>query len=170
MSPTSSWRFTTPSTQSRGDMSLTDTRSMRLRMPPPMLRRHEEGMSTSAAAIEAAYQVLFALLPDQQTYLNTQYAGSMGAIPNGAGKTNGQIVGQASASTLLALRAGDGLGAKLPYTWPLAPVPGVWIPTPPAFAKPQTPWLGQMRPFTFDDPAMFLPDEPPPDLSSDTWA
>ena len=123
-----------------------------------------------AAAIEAAYQVLFALLPDQQMYLNTQYAGSMGAIPNGAGKTIGQIAGQASASTLLALRAGDGLGAKVPYTWPLAPVPGVWIPTPPAFAKPQTPWLGQMRPFTFDDPAMFLPDEPPPDLSSDTWA
>jgi hypothetical protein len=27
-----------------------------------------------------------------------------------------------------------------------------------------------MRPFTFDDPAQFLPDEPPPNLLSDTWA
>jgi hypothetical protein len=27
-----------------------------------------------------------------------------------------------------------------------------------------------MRPFTFSDPAQFLPDEPPPDLLSATWA
>ena len=57
----------------------------------------------------------------------------------------------------------------MPYSFPSSPVPGVWIKTPPGFLAPQTPWVGQMRPFTFDDPAKFLP-EPPPDLGSDTWA
>lgn len=56
----------------------------------------------------------------------------------------------------------------MPYSFPSVPVPGVWILTPGATA-PQTPWVGQMRPFTFDDPARFLP-EPPPDLGSDTWS
>jgi len=56
----------------------------------------------------------------------------------------------------------------VPYSFPSVPVPGVWILTPGATA-PQTPWVGQMRPFTSDDPAQFLP-EPPPDLGSDTWA
>jgi hypothetical protein len=68
----------------------------------------------------------------------------------------------------MGIRAGDGLAANVPYSFPSVPVPGVWILTPGATA-PQTPWVGQMRPFTFDDPARFLP-EPPPDLGSDTWA
>ena len=33
-----------------------------------------------------------------------------------------------------------------------------------------TPWAGQMRPFTFDNPAQFLPHEPPPPLKSREWA
>ena len=125
--------------------------------------------SPDAAAIEAAYQVLSAVLPDQSDYLDTQHAQALAAIPDGLAKTNGVLLGKASADALLTLRTGDGLGANVLYSWPTSPVPGVWIPTPPAFAKPQTPWLGQMRPFTFDNPAKFLPQEPPPDLSSPTW-
>jgi hypothetical protein len=127
------------------------------------------GADADAAAVEAAYRTLLAFLPDQQTYLSTQYVSSMAVIPSGPAKTNGQMVGQASAAALIALRAGDGLGAKVPYSYPSSPVPGVWILTPGATA-PQTPWLGQMRPFTFDDPAKFLPNEPPPNLMSETWA
>jgi PAP2 superfamily len=127
------------------------------------------GASEEAAAIEAAYRTLLYLLPDRAAFLNAQYASSLGAIPNGLEKTNGQIVGLASANALIALRAGDGRGANVPYTFPSTPVAGVWILTPGATA-PQTPWVGQMRPFTFDDPAQFLPDEPPPDLLSYTWA
>lgn len=128
------------------------------------------GASADAAAVEAAYDTLVYLLPDQYAYLNAQYLASLAGIPDGQAKTDGQSVGLASASALIALRAGDGRGANVPYSWPPYPVAGIWIPTPPGFLNPQTPWVGQMRPFTFDDPAQFLPDEPPPDLLSSTWA
>ena len=126
------------------------------------------GASADAAAIEAAYRVLLYLFPDQAAFLFTHYNNSLAAIPDGPDKANGQILGQASASALIALRAGDGRAANVPYSFPSSPVPGVWILTP-GTTVPQTPWVGQMRPFTFDDPAQFLP-EPPPDLLSDDWA
>jgi PAP2 superfamily len=126
-----------------------------------------EGASADAAAVEAAYRTLVHLFPDQSVLLDAQYNLSLSAIPDGPAKTNGQMLGQASSSTLIALRVNDGLGASVPYTYPSTPVPGVWILTPGATA-PQTPWVGQMRPFTFDNPAQFLPDAPP-DLGSKTW-
>jgi len=125
------------------------------------------GASADAAAIEAAYRTLVYLLPDRAGFLSADYNTALAAIANGPDKTNGQIVGLDSANALIALRAGDGRGANVPYSFPSSPVPGVWILTPGATA-PQTPWLGQMRPFTFDDPAQFLP-EPPPSLLSQTW-
>jgi hypothetical protein len=128
------------------------------------------GASGDAATVEAAYRMSIYLLPDQSSYLDSQYAASLAEIPDGQSKADGQAVGLASTNALIALRQGDGLGVPWPYSWPPSPVPGVWIPTPPSFSNPQTPWLGQMRPFTFDDPAQFLPDEPPPDLLSQTWA
>jgi hypothetical protein len=126
------------------------------------------GASADAAAIEAAYRMLLHLFPDQAAFLFAQYNNSLAAIPDGPDKANGQIVGQASASALITLRAGDGRAANVPYSFPSTPLPGVWILTP-GITAPQTPWVGQMRPFTFDDPAQFLPEEPP-DLLSDTWA
>jgi PAP2 superfamily len=130
------------------------------------------GASADAAAIQAAYEVLSQLFPDQQAYLDGRYNDPLvgiASIPNSPAKTDGQMLGHASASALMTLRAGDGRGASVPYSFPSIPVPGVWIRTPPGFLAPQTPWVGQMRPFTFDDPAQFLP-EPPPDLGSQTWA
>lgn len=130
------------------------------------------GSSPEAAAIQAAYETLLQLFSDQKSYLDGRYNDSLvgiPSVPDGPAKTNGQLVGHASAIALMALRAGDGRGATVPYSFPSIPVPGVWIRTPPGFLAPQTPWVGQMRPFTFDDPAQFLP-EPPPDLGSDTWA
>jgi hypothetical protein len=126
------------------------------------------GTSADAAVIEASYRTLLYLLPDQSAFLTAQYDSSLAAIPDGDAKTHGQMLGLASANALIALRANDGRGASVPYTFPSVPTPGVWILTPGATA-PQTPWVGQMRPFTFDDPVQFLP-EPPPDLGSDTWA
>jgi len=130
------------------------------------------GASADAAAIEAAYQTLIRVLPDQKQYLDTQYGDPLvgiASIPNGSAKTDGQNLGFVSAITLLTLRANDGRGANVPYSFPSMVVPGVWIPTPPGFLAPATPWAGQMQQFTFDDPGQFLP-EPPPDLSSQTWA
>lgn len=123
--------------------------------------------SVDAAVIEASYRTLLYLLPDQAAFLTMQYDSALAAIPDGDAKTQGQILGQSSAATLIGLRKGDGRGASVPYTFPSAPTPGVWILTPGA-TSPQTPWIGQMRPFTFDASSRFLP-EPPPDLGSDTW-
>src|SRR4029079_8574126 len=39
--------------------------------------------------------------------------------------------------------------------------PGMWIPTPPAFANPQTPFLQFVTPFGYDNPARFRPHAPP---------
>jgi hypothetical protein len=127
------------------------------------------GASADAAAIEAAYRMLVYLLPDRFAALTTSYTASLATIPDGAAKLDGQAVGLASANDLIALRAGDGLGGPWPYSFPSSPVPGVWILTPGSTA-PATPWVGQMRPFTFDDPSEFMPDEPPPALTSQTWA
>lgn len=126
------------------------------------------GASADAAVVEASYRTLLYLLPDQAAFLNDRYQSSLAAIPDGEGKTKGQMLGLASANELIARRTSDGRGASVPYVFPSVPVPGVWILTPGATA-PQTPWVGQMRPFTFEDPSEFLP-EPPPDLGSDTWA
>ena len=68
------------------------------------------------------------------------------------------------------MRTGDGRGANVPYTYPTSPEPGVWIPTPPAFVPPATPWVGQMVPFTMQSASQFLPVNGPPDLGSRQWA
>jgi hypothetical protein len=126
------------------------------------------GASAAAAAIEASYRTLLYLLSDQEAFLTTKYDSAIAMVPEGDAKNKGQMLGLASANTLIALRAGDGRGASVTYSFPSVPTPGVWILTPGSTA-PQTPWVGQMQPFTFDNPARFLP-EPPPDLGSDTWA
>ena len=127
------------------------------------------GASADAAVVEAAYRVLAYLLPDRAIPLAAAYTTSMAMIPDGQSKIDGQAVGLASAEDLIALRSGDGRGVPWPYSFPSSPVPGVWMLTPGATA-PATPWIGQMRPFTFDDPAQYRPDEPPPALGSQTWA
>lgn len=127
------------------------------------------GASADAAAIEAAYRMLLHLLPDRATQLTTAYMAAIASLPQNQATLDGQAVGLASAEAMITERTGDGLGVPWPYHFPSSPVPGVWILTPGAVA-PATPWLGQMRPFTFDDPSEFLPDEGPPALSSITWA
>ena len=68
---------------------------------------------------------------------------------------------------VISARAGDGLEASITYTPGTGP--GAWIPTPPAFAAPATPWLGQMRPFTMKAASDYLPDAPKA-LTSETWS
>ena len=48
------------------------------------------------------------------------------------------------------------------------PGPGVWRLTPPAFAAPQTPWVGSVQPFVLRNAAQFQPPPPPP-LTSQRW-
>jgi PAP2 superfamily len=125
------------------------------------------GASVEAAVAAAAYTTLDFHFPDQSATLTAQYNWALATLPD-TGKADGIAAGIAAANQLIALRANDGHGANVPYTYPSAPTPGVWIPTPPAFAPPITPWMGQMVPFTMRSASQFLP-EPPFSLSSTEW-
>jgi len=125
--------------------------------------------SKEAAVIEAAYRTLAQLFPDQVSNLTMQYNAALAAIPDTMAKMNGMQTGLAASDSILSLRSGDGRGAMVPYTWPSVPTPGVWIPTPPAFAAPALPWLSKMVPFTMSSPSEFRP-EPPFSLTSQEWA
>ncbi|HZQ53958.1 MAG TPA: vanadium-dependent haloperoxidase [Bryobacteraceae bacterium] len=105
--------------------------------------------------------------PDQSPALTATYNGWLAALPE-AGKDDGVAAGTAAANQIIAMRANDGRGANVPYTYPSVPTPGVWIPTPPGFASPVTPWMGKMVPFTMRSAAQFLP-EPAFSLSSTEW-
>ncbi len=126
--------------------------------------------SKKAAVISAAYQTLLNYFPAQAAALQAQYDAATAAIPESQAKTSGIVVGQIAAARIIALRTGDGRGASVPYTYPISPEPGVWIPTPPAFAPPATPWVAHVVPFTMTSPSQFRPVNGPPDLGSREWA
>jgi hypothetical protein len=124
--------------------------------------------SKDAAAIAAAHRVLANYFPTQQTSLDAQFASSLAAIPDTAANISaGTTVGEQAAQTLIAARFHDGLLANVPYVPPVGP--GFWQRTPPAFAPPIAPWLGQMVPFTMTSATQFFPDEGPDALNSEVW-
>ena len=122
--------------------------------------------STGAAAVAAAHRVLVNYFPSQQTALDSQFTTSLAGVADGGDKTAGVAVGEAAAMAVINARFGDGLEANISYT--PGSGPGAWIPTPPAFAAPAVPWLGQMRPFTMRAAGDFLPDGPTA-LTSEDW-
>lgn len=123
--------------------------------------------SIDAAAAAAAHRVLVNYFPAQQAALDAQFSTSMAAIgADDKAKDDGVAAGEAAAAALIAARTGDGLEANVPYT--PGSGPGVWVPTPPAFAAAATPWLGKMRPFVLTTPADFRPDGPTA-LGSEPW-
>jgi PAP2 superfamily len=124
--------------------------------------------SIDAAAVAAAHRILVNYFPAQQAALDSQYNASLAALTASAdAKTSGAAVGEAAANAVISVRTGDGLEANITYT--PGSGPGAWIPTPPAYAAPLVPWLGQMRPFTMKSPGDQLPD-PPRAFSSEPWS
>lgn len=131
----------------------------------------DPGASTDAAAVEAAYRTLVYYFPVRAPTLNSFYTEALALIPDGAPKTAGQAVGMAAATNIINLRTGDGRLTPIGVTSSFSTLPpgaGVWRLTPPAFAAPQTPWLGSVRPFILQNPDQFLPDSPP-SLESSDW-
>ena len=126
------------------------------------------GASQDSAAITAAYYTLVNYFPDQAATLLTLYNAALAAVPDSDAKLDGIGVGRQAARSIINLRIGDGRGAAVPFTWPTVPTPGVWMPTPPAFAAPAIPWLSRMVPLTMRSPSQFRP-EPPPPLTSTEW-
>jgi VCPO second helical-bundle domain len=129
------------------------------------------GASVDCAVIEAAYRTLVNYFPLQAGTLGALYAEALsnfgGCTGDGGG---GTLVGLQAANDIIALRMGDGRMTPIGVTSPfptLPPGPGVWRLTPP-FAPPQTPWVGNVRPFVLQSLDQFLPD-PPPSLQSREW-
>jgi hypothetical protein len=119
--------------------------------------------SPEAAAATAAYQVLSVYFPASADALTADYQASLARIPNGVGKVHGIRVGEAAAAAIVRLREGDGRDADI--TLDVAPGPGVWRPTPPAFAPMLAPWLGFVRPLLLASPTQ-LPLAGPDPLTS----
>jgi hypothetical protein len=125
-----------------------------------------DGASAQAAVAAAARRILLHHLPAQASIIEAGYTASLATIADGPAEDDGVAVGEHVAAQLLAQRADDGFRAPVTYTPPDPPIPGVWIPTGPT---PIGPYLGLMRPFSFDAADRFRPHGPP-DLSSRAWA
>ena len=132
-------------------------------------RSPTHGASREAAAAAAAYTVLKTFFPTQQPYLDTVYSNYLLSLNDGI--TGGVAVGTEVARTLLALRAGDGRNADVPYEF-RPPGPGVYQITPGAPPPPATPaatWIAKMKPFAIESPSQFRAYGPP-NLTSGQWA
>jgi hypothetical protein len=119
--------------------------------------------SAQAAAVAAAHKVLVTYSPYAQATLDAAYAASLAQIPDGKAKTRGIAFGTRAADNLIALRANDGRNANILFTQ--QPAPGIWRPTPPAFAPMLAPWMGFVTPLLVYSPTQFGPP-PPPALTS----
>jgi vanadium-dependent haloperoxidase-like protein len=134
----------------------------------------DDEASVDAAVIEAAYRTLVNYFPSPRKAgspdLEVLYAQSLAAIPDGEAKTKGQQIGARAASNLIASRADDGrMSLASTSAFPtLAPGPGVWRLTPPAYLAPQTPWVANVRPFILRRADRFQPAAPP-SLTSTAW-
>jgi hypothetical protein len=118
--------------------------------------------SVEAAVATAAYHVLRHYFPASAVILAADYAASLAEISNGSAKVRGQEVGAVAAANIIRAREDDGRGA--PVTLDVTPAPGVWRPTPDAFAPMLAPWLGFVEPLALRSPTQIpLPGPDPID-------
>lgn len=130
----------------------------------PRARGHA---SSEAAAATAAYRVLSYYFPASAAALSVDYAASLALVHKGAGKVRGIRVGEASAAEVIRLRQDDGRGATVAQ--PGGVGPGMWRPTPDAFAPMLAPWLGFVTPLLLHSPTQF-PLPGPDALDSEAYA
>ena len=128
------------------------------------------GADVRSAVATAAYRAARARVASSQfAYLDAQYAAYLAGIPDGQAKTDGIGVGTAAADAMLALRANDGFDAVVPYNCSAIPPPyAEFEPNGGCGVQPVDTKVGQITPFTYGDPAAFLPRGPDP-LTSPKW-
>lgn len=135
------------------------------RYEPYRFRAHApRGASARAAAVAAAHRILVTYSPYAQASLDAAYTASLAQLPDGWSKTAGVQFGTSVADSLIASRVGDGRNAPILFTQP--PAPGVWRPTPPAFAPMIDPWLGGVTPLLVRSAKQFGDPGPPAALTS----
>jgi hypothetical protein len=119
------------------------------------------GASPEAAAIRAAYIVALNEFPTKSMEIETAYEVSIAGVPaSPEAIASGVVVGEAAANAALDARVGDHRNDPELEGYTPGSGPGVWVPTPPASANPQTPFLQYVTPFGYDDPARFRPKGP----------
>ncbi len=136
--------------------------------------RAPAGASADAAAVEAAYRTLSYYFPAPRAAgspdLDALHTEALAAIPDGQAKADGLRVGATAAVDIIYTRRNDGRQLPIGTSSPFSPKagPGVWRRTPPAYAAPQTPWVGDEKPFVLENANQFLPPAPNK-LSSSQW-
>jgi hypothetical protein len=128
------------------------------------------GADVGAAVATAAYRTTRARVDASQIpALDTAYQTYMSGIPDGLAKSDGVKVGEAAAGALLALRSNDGMTNVVLYTCSSNPPPaGEFEPDGGCNTQPAGANVGQIKPFTFSNPASFRPDGPDP-LTSNAY-
>lgn len=122
--------------------------------------------SPQVAAATAAYRVLRHYFPASAERLAEDYSASLADVPHGVGLVHGKRVGKAAADAIIRLRRDDGRDA--PIVLDVDPAPGVWRPTPEAFAPMLAPWLGFVEPLALRSPTQIrLPG--PDALDTDSY-
>jgi hypothetical protein len=130
--------------------------------------RRGVGGSTSAAAAQAAHDVLVALNPVAASQYDEALADDLGDRPSGFVRRGAEI-GARIAKEILEWRRDDGwiVSAFPPYAEPL--LPGRWQPTPPTNAAAAFTHLQHAAPMAVLSATQFLPS-PPPSLTSARYA
>ncbi|PYT59817.1 MAG: hypothetical protein DMG35_13385 [Acidobacteria bacterium] len=131
-------------------------------------RRHEAYLvqgavpasaSEEAAASAAAHRVLVTLFPANAPSFDDLHTTILTAIPKDPQKNAGIAWGESVADEILARRGNDGSGTTVPP--PSGSGPGVWQPTPPAFAPYLLPQWAFVTPFAMTNSSQFRPPGPP---------
>jgi hypothetical protein len=112
-----------------------------------------------AAATAAAHQVLVTLFPTASATFDALNEATLASIPNRPQKRTGIAWGESVAAQILSWRASDGSDERL--SPPTGSEPGVWVPTPPAFAAYLLPQWAFVAPFAMPTSSFFRPQGPP---------
>jgi PAP2 superfamily protein len=136
--------------------------------PTPYRRYHWPTVATTAlaAAIRALVPEASPAAREAIDALEQAFAAAFQASVPALIYTRSVAQGQAVAAAVVAWAATDGFAAlnNCPYTPPVGP--GLWEPTPPAFAPPLQPCWGQLRPLVLASSDVCAPP-PPPAYSDD---
>jgi len=122
--------------------------------------------SADAAVAQAAHDVLVGLLPANTATFDAALAARLSKIGPVRGALGAQV-GREAARRILERRAQDGWSEPQSFTPPA--LPGVWQPTPPAFAPAAFVQSGDAKPFALPTPYFYLPRRPPA-LNSQEYA
>lgn len=117
------------------------------------------GTDKTAAAAQAAHDVLASVYPSRAGLFATRLATDLAAIPAGPGKDAGIALGRLAARGMVLGRTGD--GSQNVVAAQVGTLPGQWRPTPPgnlpgAFAQ-----MATCVPFGMSAPSQFRPSAPP---------